>query len=341
MKRLMWLTTPEREHSLAEWLQPQDIVVQYYNIEQIQSLQSFVMRARTIAEQNYIVVDMEHTPYKREEMVKAVQMLRRLSAARPIFLVAEEDSELLLTLASEHISNVIKVRENTDFAQEIKQCISENGKCFSSRVTALQNGMAAQAKALVQTLEIPHGLKITCSVAGTMSRIGTTTQAFAMCRYLKSIGFHPLLVDPNQSLCDTLQLAYPEQVEQQDQYLSVNGLCISSDFCEKKPFDVRIVDLGTLTDHNAEAFLASDLRLLVSGIKPWELQPFAVAKQLLKDADYATCVSFGETEELERLRRYFGERAAIAPWHPMPLLDGDFSQFAMLFLPQIKEICHA
>lgn len=344
MKRLMWLSTPVREHMLSEWFAEQNIVHHYYNLEQMTSLTSFAHRARSLAEQNYILIDLEHSTYQKEQIAEAVQMLRRLTAARQIFIVPEQDKELQLMLASEEVVSVIIVRQSTDVAAELRQCIAGEGSGFAGRAAVLQNGMAARAKEQVQTLIIPQSLQLHCAVAGTMQRIGTTTQAFALCRYLSALGFRPLLVvDESNRLLDTLQLAYPDKIAVHCDYIEIDGLCMSTSTCDRQDFNARVFDVGVLNESTAQIIRDTNvhLRLLVSGIKPWELQSFAAAKGLLQDVEHRACVSFGDEDELARLQRYFGERTVLAPWNPMPLIPCDLTPYDTLFLSMLQELCHA
>lgn len=347
MKRLIWIAAKNREDLFTELFADNDIFPRYYDIEQIPSLTAFVTRSKIIADQDYFVVDLSESNYDDDMIVDAIRMIKQLSAARPIFIApaCEEVDILFGRLEAENVPNVIKEKPGMDLVAEMRTCISTSGRSFASRVADLQNSMAANAMAIVRPITIPSDTRIRVAVAGTMSRVGTTTQAAAIYRYLNKLGFSPLLIDGTKNIFDTIQMVYPDRIVNRGTYLELDGMAISDEDVPDTCFNARIIDLGVLDANTASVFMEVDVPVLVSGIKPWELAHLARAKKLLATSgseQYATAVSFAAAYELNQLRKYFGDMAEAVPYRPDIFgssADLDYSAYHQMLLARLKELC--
>lgn len=347
MKRLIWIASEKREKLFDEVWNAADIISRFYNIEHIPNLMSFVTRSKALADQEYFVVDLTEATYDDEQIIEAVRMLKQLSAARPIFIApACEDADILYgLLEGEGVTNLVKEKPDSDLEDEMRMCISTDGRSFASRVTALQDNFAAQAMAIVRPITIPDGVQISIAVAGTMARVGTTTQSTTIYRYLKKLGFKPLLIDATRNIYEAVQLVYADRIENRGLFFTLDDMALSDEDVPDEMFNARITDIGVLAEDNITQFQSADISVLVSGVKPWELAHLAHAKKRLaaaKASTYVTAISFANSNMVNQLRKYVGETAEAVPYRPDMFDSGiniDCAAYRALMLDQLKELC--
>lgn len=161
------------------------------------------------------------------------------------------------------------------------------------------------------------------NVYGAQGRIGCTTQAFRLCRYLCELGFHAA-VQPTPEQMDTLLTLV-------DADGTVQGLPIVT--ADSAAYNCCIRDCGT--DMTVPA---ADINVLVCGVKVWELPQSVTALARFYSA-LRTCVivSYGDGGQSASLRRLCPSAAMIdAPWQPDPFA-ADVPDYAAL-LPLLQEI---
>lgn len=321
------------------------ILATSFSANKIPSLTAFVMRDKAIAQQDYVLIDVGTVKmWSMSHILSAVQHLRRFSSAQLIFIggPCEDVTELFGTLASiHHVDGLITDRAGADLEEELGKCFAGRAR-LPDKMQAITEMMVQQAAQAVKPLTVPPGLVVYVALAGTMARCGTTTQAFAIYHYLKSLGFHPAIWDKIGQLLPLL-MKYEQLDRGEDGAITIRGV----NFCthEMPRFDAYIVDYGVLTPENAPLFCKTDLSVLVGCTKPWELPAFAQAIKLLfgySCQHLVVLASFSTPEELAKVTKYLGERSGIAPYNPdWWELPAGATTYTDLILPALKEICGA
>lgn len=341
MKQLCYLASPGQEGRFDRLFEELDILATTYPSAQLKSLTAFVTREKTLNQQNFLLLDLTGAEYSPEHILSAVQLLRRFSVARLIFIApAGEATDLLFgRLAAFRVTDLITVRQDTDVLAELKTCLSAEGD-YHRRMEAMQAAMATTAVKTVNPFTIPSGLVITVAVAGTMPRIGATTQVFGLYHYLKALGFHPAVLDESGELIATLWNLYSEQGREGSDYVTMNGIPFCTAICEQ--YDAYLVDMGVLSSETAHLFASADLSVLVGGAKPWELPELAMALPLLEEhapKELLTLISFATDQDMAALGKYLGVRAANVPYQPDIWEPGDKSTYQRVVLPALQTIC--
>lgn len=343
MKQLCYLCPAGKEQRFDALFSDLDLVTTCYDTGQIQSLVAFMMRERTIYQQNYILCDLTGSSYSQEHILNAVQLLRRFSVAELVFIAPPcgETSALFGHLAAQfRVSGLIdETGPERAVQEEVSACLRGEEGGYQRRIAAVQGAMASAAKRQVRVLEIPAGLVLTVAVAGTLPRSGVTTQVFALYHYLKGVGFSPCILDESGALVALFSPFYEaERVDANTTQLRGIPFCRAM----SEAFDLYLSDLGTLSEGTLGAFAAADLSVLVGGAKPWELPALARAVALIdKKAlrQTATLLSFVADEDLELVRDVLPTHRASVPYHPCPWECGSTAAYAQAILPCLKQLC--
>lgn len=319
-----------------------DLLETQWAIEKIPSLVAFITKDKTVSQQDFILIDVSHHDWSLSHILSAVQQLHRFSSAQLIFLSipSEETTELFAALACvHHVEYFVTETEQTDTEVELRSCLLEEPRPLR-RMKAVQDQLVQEATQTASPLHIPEGLVIQVSVAGSMSRCGTTTQVFAVYHYLKLLGFSPAVWDKTEKTLPMLQDFYPDDTVETEHAVEIRGI----PFCQQvsNQFNAYVLDCGVLTAKNAASFSLADLSVLTGGTKTWELPAFAQAFHLLEEhpcEQFVTIASFSTQKDIEQLGEYLGKHSGCAPYHPNLWEASSPRAYETLLLPRLKEIC--
>lgn len=209
----------------------------------------------------------------------------------------------------------------------------------SKNTSAAGGGDSGGGDAGIRPLQIPPSCVFLAAVAGSQARIGCTTQALAAWRYCKALGFSPAVQMKPEPLA-MLSSAIPG-TRIPGGWLIRGIPCVED---TNLSYDCYIQDFGVLTAANAALFLAADFRLLVAGVKSWELPATANAVVLggLRAAQNAgMLLSFATEKGLAEFRALFPDcPIAAAPWQPEPWEAGAAALYALdrLLRPGLEQI---
>lgn len=161
----------------------------------------------------------------------------------------------------------------------------------------------------------PRPTKITTiGVIGIMPRIGTTTQAIMLTRFLNEAGIRACYVEENNSqFCDCLTSLYDEVIYDSDRdCLIKDSLTLYKE--ESRSFianDVayRIVDYGYLTDNGfPENYLKKDIKIIVCGTAPLEIAHLVSNVKLMYDIDLNYIFSLSDNQHYQEILNIMGTK---------------------------------
>lgn len=343
MKAAYFIAQEKNAERFTAFFEREGIFLTAFSADDIRKLTAFIQRDKTIAQQNYVVIDVGTVKtWSIDHILNAVQNLRRFTTARLVFLgePCEDLTELYGALANVHRVDCLIIDDGSvDVEAELRKCLVGK-EPLPDRMQAIQQMMAQQTAQAAKPLMIPPGLVIHVAVAGTMPRCGVTTQVFAIYHYLKSLGFHPAIWDKLGRLLEALQ-EY-ERFELKD-----NGVITirSVDFCtsELPQYDAYVIDYGELTPEKEALFRGADMSVLVGCTKPWEMRALGAAIHMLlgKPCEHlVTLASFSAPGALDKLARHLGKYYGVAPYAPdFWQAPEDAAVYAGTILPALKEIC--
>lgn len=161
----------------------------------------------------------------------------------------------------------------------------------------------------------PRPTKITTiGVIGIMPRIGTTTQAIMLTRFLNEAGIKACYVEENNTqFCDCLTSLYDEVIYDSDRdCLIKDSLTLykeeSSSFIAN---DVayRIVDYGYLSDNGfPENYLKKDIKIIVCGTAPLEIAHLVSNVKLMYDIDLNYIFSLSDSQHYQEILNIMGTK---------------------------------
>lgn len=145
----------------------------------------------------------------------------------------------------------------------------------------------------------------TIGLAGTIPRIGTTTQALQFVRFLSQIGSFPCYIEMNDHcyIEKALEL-YSGAIRQSSGVISFMDMDLytreNAVTAQKKNYDFLIKDYGSLTDTAFQrvSFLEQDITILIAGSKPNEI--FTLEERLKDRAFDDSFFIFSLTPEEDR-----------------------------------------
>lgn len=340
MKQIYYLSNSENEHRFDAVFEDIDAMAIFYDIEKIPSLVAFVQRDKAISSQNAIIIDLQGADYSVAHILSAVQFLRKLTSADPIFIADKSDTTTQLfgnLSANFRVKNLIE--ESDETAEKLQAALEGR----NSPLAFTENILAAavrDTKSVVQSLEIPEGQVIDVGVAGTMERCGTTTQVLAIARLLNQMGFRSAVYDVDGSLSTLLAFCYGDELEE-DEYGDVHLFGIA--ICQKwnEHYTAYVRDCGALTEDIASGWAGCDISVLVTPTKPWELTravtTLGLAQKSLPDR-MLVMASFTEEQQAKELAPIFGDMM-LSPWRPDVWSEDVPTSYRETFLPLLRSVC--
>ncbi|MEG1984985.1 MAG: hypothetical protein RR009_06835 [Oscillospiraceae bacterium] len=274
-----------------------------YSASDVSSLARFAVSERALRDAKHLIVNMKESHFTAFDVLECAKRLREYSSCKLTVIGddTEDFRELIIALAEMNIRNTIIFSKTSSFDEvlfELSECLSENGKSFSSSLSSLNDAQLECTKSsILPSLKLQVGIRI--GVAGAMPRIGTTWQAIGICDYLSFMGNQPLLVDMQGNLLTSLRDIYDIKADKFD-VLSMGSLNVSPYIAEN--FSSHVIDLGVLTEDNLHDFEQCHVKILVCGSAPWELSHSAEAVNSGVSNDTLLFFSFTEQSTLNELK---------------------------------------
>jgi hypothetical protein len=260
-------------------------------------LKKFVIHdMRNLSHYSHFAIDLKALKDTENEIIEAIIAFKTMYDSR-IIIFAEglkREDELISRLIEEKIYNVIISKEIQEIKNEILKCLSDVGKREEDW----------NLKETYENQYIFNNKNIKIAVVGVSSRVGTTTTAFNMARFLFNIGAKVSYTEANDSGHLKEIAAYYEFLKLEN-YYRYKGV----EYYPNKQFpndvNYQIFDLGSLNKGNIAIFKSCDIKILCSGSKPYELIETYEAINSIKDVNYNILFSSISYEENLKIRKSF------------------------------------
>lgn len=339
MLQVYYISTLDREHRFDTVFQQLDVVPTFFSLEVIPSLVTLVSREKTIGQQDFMVCDLSAATWSNEHILSAVQLLRRFSVVKTIFLAppGESTTELFKHLADLRVDGLI-LDQGDPSGQLAAALQGDSG--YMRRLRAIQRAVTEAAEKEVSPLRILPGLVLEVAVCGAMPRVGVTTQVFGLYHYLTGLGFRPAVLDNGQPAIKTLMELYRNKAVEREYSVEINGVNFAKG--QTEGFNCYLRDCGVLVPELVSTVCGADLTVYVGGVKPWELPALAAGYLMLTEEGHpnelATLASFAAAEDLETVKQYV-ENCAAVPYHPDIWVPGSDMAYRAAILPTLKRLC--
>lgn len=162
----------------------------------------------------------------------------------------------------------------------------------------------------------PIRKKTTIALMGIMHRIGTTSQAIMLTKYLTDAGYRAAYIEMNQNgfvraLADSYAGVMEDANSGKIQYQGIDMFSRPENIRDilDMPYTFYIYDYGSLSDELPMAWLEKDIKIVVSGSKPQELEAFRhVIKKVYRQNPFYI-FSFSADDERKTILQQMGESA--------------------------------
>lgn len=273
-----------------------------------------------LAQVKCIVYDVQQYIDDPETIRDEILKIQNCNGARPIIYAPGflTFSQIIVTLYEGGISEFVLASDLSEQRAQLEKCI--NGYYTKNGISELETlkTLTEQEEQLKDELRYT-----TIGVVGTLNRIGATTQALHIIKYLIAKGYTACYIHINDTdYIKELQEWWGAEIE--DEYIGkivyegIDHFYKMEYLTEIKKlgYDFYVYDYGSLTSHfNRESFLERDIKIYVLGWKPLEMR---ATYKLLQNPIYAGgkyILSFGDELPDDDIEGIMGERKTdtIAP----------------------------
>ena len=194
-----------------------------------------------------------------------------------------------------------------------------------------------------------NGRMITVGVIGIIPRIGVTTQCVSIVKFLNAVGKRACYIEKDNSNFISSLLKNYDGIKQNEYTDSVMYQGVEM-FCQeqstfKLDYDYRVIDYGTINDGVPEDFLTRDVKIVLLGTSPEELNEFTNYAEYLYTLDtdmnnkilyVFSLVSPSEYNDALELMGTIGDRTYFSPY--IPSAFDNQSEEVMTFYSSILKV---
>ncbi|AGK97117.1 hypothetical protein [Clostridium pasteurianum] len=268
-------------------------------------LKKFVIHdMRNLSHYSYFAIDLKALKDTENEIIEAVIAFKTMYDSRIILFEegVKVENEIMSRLFDEKIYNIIISEEIPEIKNEILKCISVKGK--TQEDWSILSGINTNVEENLKTQYTFNHKNIKIAVAGVSSKVGTTTTAFNMAKFLLEIGAKVSYTEANSNEHLKEIAAYYKFLKVEN-YYKYNGIEYYPNKQFPDDYNFNIFDLGSLNLGTIAIFKSCDIKILCCGSKPYELNDTHKAINLHDDMYLNTLFSFtAETEEV-KIRKMF------------------------------------
>lgn len=227
---------------------------------------------------------------------------------------------------SPQLKQIANIDQISDCSKELKHiinhCLRFNPAFRYATVSQLKKHLSALSPGKKGGLESSQRLHI--AVAGAQARIGVTHMALRLCHYMKSQKIDCLYREENGSRSILSTKCHPGLMEEESEISNLIGKpMLSGVFSPAQDIPdalVVVTDYGTLTDEKLQNFLKADIKLLVLGAKPWELDHSEeLLKMVTEYKDITYLFNFLDGKQFQMVCRNMEHRCCYRiPYEPDP-----------------------
>lgn len=278
------------------------------NISQLSNLDTFI-------------VDISCCQDMDDEIIQALESLRIMSDETKIIILAPNRSEgddLLTKCFQMSIYNIICSDDFLEIKEQLEYCI-QTGMQYKDAIRF--KDIKSQDKIIVKKEVKQVVSKVMIGIAGSSERIGVTHNTVVLANYLRTRGYMIAVAEYNdtnayQSIRESFDAKYLDNsyftIAGVDYYPEVNTDRIGSIL--GKSYNFILIDFGSFESCDRVTFNKSDIRIIIAGSKPWEVNRVNTIFELTaKDTlmQYHFCFNFTAQKDQKDIRESMGELSSV------------------------------
>ena len=253
-----------------------------------------------------LIIDLEYFSVNSDTAYQVFSKLSEVSTAHIIFFAIgyTPESKLIQVLHTVGFRSFVTAKTIGDRKEQLKICLAGG-----TTLDQMDKWKAIQAKPDIVVDTNKPTFK-TVGFIGSQSRVGTTTQAIQFCKYLQFTGATAAYIEANEHAhIKTLTDLYEDAVEHPDLCMTrlskldmyYNRYEISEIY--KQPYDYFVFDFGVVDNNSLFSFLEKDIKIVVAGTKPWEIDNTLSVLKIFENKDVQFIFSFTEDSLREQYRQ--------------------------------------
>lgn len=268
-------------------------------------LKKFVIHdMRNLSHYSYFAIDLKALKDTENEIIETILAFKTMYDSRIIIFAerANEENEIILKLLDERIYNIVTSEEISEIKNEIIKCMSDEGKTQEDWLKF--RGINSDLEETFKNQYMFKHKNIKIAVAGVSSKVGTTTAAFNMTKFLFEIGAKISYTEANGNEHLKEIAAYYEFAKVEN-YYKYNGIEYYPNKQFPDSYNFNIFDLGSLNSGNVSIFNSCDIKVLCSRSKPYELIDLHKALTILNEGKFNILFSLTVETEKVKIRKRF------------------------------------
>lgn len=284
---ILFIGSTERGYFAEEVAQKKQMNIHYVPAEtRIEQQKREILSYQNV---EYMIIDVSQYYDRSDELVSQIEKIQKTNNAIIIIYGSgfSLKSKLMIDFYKIGVRNYILGSTLTDQKEQLELCLSGYYDV---------NGLEELETITLQEQKEEQRLQNECTligVAGSMSRIGTTTQAIQIVKYLLYMGYKAAYVEMNDTgYVQALSEIYVDYEEDEDigdlEYMNVHHFYRQDRISEilKKDFDYFVYDFGVIgtENFNKTSFLEKDIKILILGSKPSE---FYLSRKIVQNEFYS------------------------------------------------------
>lgn len=281
----------------------------------------------------FLVIDIEQYANDAKEIADEITRIVKVNNAKPIIYAPgySGSSVVVTTLLSYSITNFIFAVSLTRIKDQLEKCM--NGYFDANGIEELKDVPLQTEDEEIEELR-RTGVITTISVAGTMARIGTTTQALQIVKYLMFNGYKVAYIEMNRTGYTKVLAEYFEsEVDEELSKVTIENTDMFYDPGKiseilKLRYDYYVYDFGVFedTDYNKNWYLEKDIKVMVGGTKANEIIKTTeiLGNTFYSDVYYLmSFIDEAEKNDVLELMKEKAERTFFPVYTPNPFSYGN------------------
>lgn len=223
-----------------------------------------------------------------------------------------------------------------------------------SQVSNIKEKIKLEKEVSERTVVIEKGKllgTVVIAVVGAMNRIGTTHTVISLTKFLKDLNYNVAVMELKKSQAFTAIKNSYEDVKIDGNMFTLEGI----DFYPysenlsvldilQDEYDYLILDMGVYDDCNIDEFRRANVRVIVSGVKDWELTKLELIlnsdERIFKNKYYFT---FSDVSLFKMVKDNMDKLQCYqAPYNPQPFevskeCNTVFNELLKEFIPEVKK----
>lgn len=278
----------------------------------------------------YFAVDLSCLKDNDEYIINAIVGIKSMYEIRIIILAIgyECGNALLGRLFAEGIYNIITAEKTAEQQSDIVKCITDGMQYKDAFRYRLNNTpVKGTSKVIIKKQSIKQTISV--GVCGALHRIGTTTQALHMTKFLNENGYSACYIEDNgHGHIETMKGFYNVEIND-DKSIKYDGIDIYTEFDASGilngGYDFLVYDSGLYEEINHQQFITKDIKIVCVGSNSWEAPCIIpIFKNIGDYSDIYFIFNFTPLElqgEIKKLMGKFKDKSYFAAYTPS-LIDG-------------------